>query len=95
MHGPLNVKIEKCAFKYISNVAVGLNERRESVCNDLSKKLWGKESGKFKTDEIDWKVGIYKICSCCGGSCDGGGGGGGGVSSSSSSSSSSRKRMPK
>jgi hypothetical protein len=29
MHGPLNVKIEKCAFKNISDVAVGLNERRE------------------------------------------------------------------
>jgi hypothetical protein len=50
MHGPLNVKIEKCAFKTISNVAVGLNERRESVGNNMSSKLWGKESGKLEID---------------------------------------------
>jgi hypothetical protein len=66
MHGPVNVKIEKCAFKNISNVAVGLNERRESVGNSMSSELWGKKSGKV---EIDWKVDLHKNCSCC---CGGG-----------------------
>jgi len=37
---------KKRAFKNISKAAVGLNERRESVGNNISSKLWGKESGK-------------------------------------------------
>jgi hypothetical protein len=80
----VKVKIGKCAFKNISNVAVVLNERRESVGNIMSSELWGKESGKVEIDEIDWKVGLHKNCSCCCCCC----GGGGGISSSSSSSNS-------
>jgi hypothetical protein len=46
MHGPLNVKIEKCAFKNISNVAVELNERRESVGNNCLRNYGGRKAEK-------------------------------------------------
>jgi hypothetical protein len=46
MHVPLNVKIEKCEFKNISDVAVGLNERRGSAGNNMSSKSWQEKSGK-------------------------------------------------